>query len=76
MTMQIEGGSAPLSALTLEARLAHLERKVAAATEALSILAAGLEGTPNSEPDTASVERAARRAHELLLSANLRTDEH
>jgi len=41
---------------------------MAAVTEALEVLARGLESSPMAEPPDRHIEEAARRAHELLLA--------
>jgi len=67
MSTQAEpsGGAA---AATLEQRLSRLEAQVGALIEAVEVLASGFEGAPVSAVRSkADEERAARRAHELLL---------
>ncbi|MDT3445473.1 MULTISPECIES: hypothetical protein [unclassified Pseudofrankia] len=55
-----------------EARIALLERQIVALTEAVRVIARGLESPPvEDEPFEATAERAARQAHEMLLSAGL-----
>ena len=43
--------------------------RVAALTEALQVLARGLEDLPTAEPGGRPAAEATRRAHELLLAA-------
>lgn len=67
MSTQAEssGGAA---ASTLEQRLGRLEGQVGALIEAVEVLASGFEDAPiGAERSEADEERAARRAHELLL---------
>jgi hypothetical protein len=67
MSTQAErsGGAA---ASTLEQRLGRLEGQVGALIEAVEVLASGFEDAPiGGERSEADEERAARRAHELLL---------
>jgi hypothetical protein len=53
---------------TLEARVARLESQVGALIEAVEVLARGFEDAPiAAERSVADEERAARRAHDLLL---------
>ena len=42
---------------------------MAAVTEAVEVLTRGLEASPMAEPPNRHIEKAARRAHELLLLA-------
>jgi len=51
-----------------EDRLRHLERKVATLSDALLVLARGLEGRPVSEPGQDTAAKAARQACDLLLA--------
>lgn len=51
-----------------EQRLARLEEAVRALTEAMRTLTQGLEGTPMAEPDPDQGAKAARLAHEILLT--------
>ena len=62
-----ESESSALAAV--ERRLRRLETRVDALTEAVEVLARGLEGSPIAEPDNHPAREAARRAHELLLLA-------
>jgi hypothetical protein len=52
----------------LQERVHLLEVRVAALTEALQILARGLEDLPTAEPGGRPAAEAARRAHDLLLA--------
>jgi hypothetical protein len=52
----------------VESRLERLERKVDVLTEALRVLAHGVEGGPLAEPGGRTGPRAARQAYELLLT--------
>jgi len=56
------------TAIALEQRVRRLEDQVNALIEVIEVLARGLEYGPLAEPE-AHTERAARRAHELLLLA-------
>ena len=53
----------------LTERIRRLEDQLAALTEAVEVLARGLESNPMAEPPNHHIEEAARRAHELLLLA-------
>jgi hypothetical protein len=53
----------------LQERVHLLEVRVAALTEALQILARGLEDLPTAEPGGRPAAKAARKAHEVLLAA-------
>ncbi len=62
--------SAPAEGITgLAERVRRLEAQMAALTEALEVLAQGLESSPLAEPPNRHIEQAARRTHELLLLA-------
>jgi hypothetical protein len=52
----------------LEERVHLLEDRVAALTEALRVLARGLEDLPAAEPGGRPAAEAARKAHEVLLA--------
>jgi len=53
---------------TLERRVSSLEGQIGALIEAVEVLASGFEDSPiAAERSEADQERAARRAHELLL---------
>lgn len=59
------GGAA---ASTLEQRIGRLEGQVGALIDAVEVLARGFEDSPvAARRSVADEERAARRAHELLL---------
>jgi hypothetical protein len=58
------GGTAGLAE-----RVNRLEARMAVLTEAVEVLARGLESTPLAEPVNRRAEQAARRTHELLLLA-------
>jgi hypothetical protein len=53
---------------TIESRLERLERKVDVLSEALRVLAHGVEDGPLAEPGTRSAPQAARQAYEMLLT--------
>jgi uncharacterized protein (DUF2267 family) len=53
---------------SVDQRLDTLEAQVASVTEALRVLAHGLETTPGAVPDEQRGPRAARQAYEILLS--------
>lgn len=52
----------------LEERVHHLETQVATLTDALRVLARGLEDGPMAEPGDRTVVEAARQAYDLLLA--------
>ncbi|GAA2243986.1 MULTISPECIES: hypothetical protein [Kitasatospora] len=52
-------------------RLETLEARVQALGQAIRALIQGLEEIPDQEPDPERPARAARQAHELLLSQRL-----
>jgi len=57
-----------VAASSLEQRVGRLEGQVGALIEAVEVLARGFEDAPIAgERSEADEERAARRAHELLL---------
>ena len=67
MNRQAESGGGATTA-TLEVRVGRLESQVGALIEAIEVLARGFEDAPiAAERSIADEERAARRAHELLL---------
>ncbi|HEU5023496.1 MAG TPA: hypothetical protein VFV01_01110 [Spirillospora sp.] len=66
MSRQITFGSADTSVMALEHRVAVLERRVAAVTEALQVMAMALENTVRVPSDDAKAT-ALRQARELLL---------
>ena len=51
----------------LTERVRRLEEQLTALTEAVEVLARGLESSPMAEPPNHHIEEAARRAHELLV---------
>ncbi|HVB44206.1 MAG TPA: hypothetical protein VNF47_16080 [Streptosporangiaceae bacterium] len=53
----------------VEERVHRLETQLDAITEAVEVLARGLEDGPMAEPASGQVQEAARRTHELLLLA-------
>lgn len=52
----------------IESRVRSLERRVATLSDALLMLAGGLEGRPTSEPGEEPAVKAARQAYDLLLA--------
>jgi uncharacterized protein (DUF2267 family) len=66
-----EGSAAPAAGLptAAEARLDSLEGEVRTLAEAVRVLAAGLEAMPLAEPGDDTGARAARRAHQILLTS-------
>lgn len=56
----------------LEERVHVLEGRVAALTDAVRVLAHGLEDLPTIEPGQRPAAEAARRAYDLLLVAETR----
>jgi hypothetical protein len=71
-TESAHGGADPA---TVEDRIRQLEAQMEALTEAVGVLARGLEGGPMAEPRNQDTEEAARHAHELLLLAKSKTAE-
>jgi hypothetical protein len=71
MTRQIAPGYGSPSGPALEERIHILESKVTAMSEAILILAEGLEGTPLDGPVGDGGSRAARLAHDVLIAARL-----
>jgi hypothetical protein len=69
MNMSVESSSAANGTTELTERLRRLEDQMAAVTEAVEVLTRGLETSPMAEPRNRHIEKAARRAHELLLLA-------
>ena len=69
MNESAESGHATPGQAKAEDRLQRLEVQVETLTEAVSVLAHGLERGPTSEPLSTNAEAAARRAHELVLLA-------
>jgi hypothetical protein len=70
MTHHVEPSAAATtqSADAMEERLRRLEDRVATLTEAVRVLAHGLEDLPVAEPAGNRAAAAARRAHDLLLT--------
>ncbi len=56
------------SATMVERRVERLERKVDVLSEALRVLAHGVEDGPLAEPGSHPARQAARQAYELLLT--------
>ena len=52
----------------IEGRLERLERTVDVLSEALRVLAHGVEGEPLAEPGAHPAPKAARQAYDLLLT--------
>ncbi len=75
MDRQIGGHYQQPSVMVLEERVSALERQVTALADAVRILSRGLEDFPTAEPGRRPAADAARRAHELLLEAELRTQD-
>jgi hypothetical protein len=69
MNMSADSPSAGDGTTELAERVRRLEDQVAAVTEAVEVLARGLESSPVAGPPNHHIEEAARRAHELLLLA-------
>ncbi len=57
------------SRFALEERMHLLEARVAALSEAVSVLVRGLATSPLAEPGDRAAAEAARQAHDLLLAA-------
>ncbi len=57
----------------LEERVHVLEDRVTALADVVRVLVRGLEDLPTAEPGQRPAAEAARRAHDLLLAAELRT---
>ncbi len=66
---QQEPLTAPAAPAALDERVLVLEDRVAALTEALRVLAHGLEDLPAAEPRGRRAAEAARQAYDLLLVA-------
>ena len=73
MTRQMSSRYQEASRPALEERVHLLEAKVAALTDAMSVLTRGLEGGPLAEPDGRQMVDAARKAHDLVLVARATT---
>jgi hypothetical protein len=69
MNMSAGSPSAGNGATDFTERIRRLEDQMAAVTEAVEVLARGLESSPMAGPSNRHIEEAARRAHELLLLA-------
>ena len=72
MVRQIGEGYQQTAAAALEERINVLERRVTGLADVVRILARGLEDLPTAEPGRRPATEAAGRAHELLLTAELR----
>lgn len=60
---------AAVSAAEMDQRVSQLEARVAVLLEAIEVLARGLENGLPTQPHAGQAEKAARRAHDLLLLA-------
>lgn len=69
------GGRHRESLAALDQRVLVLEDRVTALTEALRVLAHGLEDLPAAEPGRRPAAEAARQAYDLLLVAGQRASE-
>ncbi|MFI5079878.1 MAG: hypothetical protein ACHQCE_02315 [Streptosporangiales bacterium] len=69
MNMSAGSPSAGNGVTDFTERIRRLEDQMAAVTEAVEVLARGLESNPMAGPPNRHIEEAARRAHELLLLA-------
>jgi len=69
MNASADPSSAAKGTTELTERVRRLEDQLTALTEAVEVLARGLESSPMAEPPNHHIEEAARRAHELLLLA-------
>jgi hypothetical protein len=72
MTEHTDRSERETSVTALQERMNLVEVRVAALTEALQVLARGLEDLPTAEPGGKPAAEAARRAHDLLLAAQPR----
>jgi hypothetical protein len=72
MTEHTDPSELETSVTALQERMNLVEVRVAALTEALQVLARGLEDLPTAEPGGKPAAEAARRAHDLLLAAQPR----
>jgi hypothetical protein len=72
MTEHTDPSERETSVTALQERMNLVEVRVAALTEALQLLARGLEDLPTAEPGGKPAAEAARRAHDLLLAAQPR----
>jgi len=69
MNMSAGSPSAAIETTELAEHVRTLEEQLAAVIEAVEVLARGMESSPMAEPRDRHIEKAARRAHELLLLA-------
>lgn len=69
--MTVQRGSES-SAIALAERVHELEDRVTSLTDAVRVLAHGLEDLPTSEPGGRPAATAARRAYDLLLVSESR----
>lgn len=72
MTEHTDPSERETSVTALQERMNLVEVRVAALTEALQVLARGLEDLPTAEPGGKPAAEAARRAYDLLLAAQPR----
>lgn len=72
MTEHTDPSERETSVTALQERMNLVEVRVAALTEALQVLARGLEDLPTAEPGGKPAAQAARRAYDLLLAAQPR----
>lgn len=72
MTGQISRKIAEGPVAALEERVRALEERMTAITDAIRVLAHGLEEQPTTEPGGRPAAEAARQAYELLLLAEPR----
>ncbi len=72
MTEHTDPSERETSVTALQERMNLVEVRVAALTEALQVLARGLEDLPTAGPGGKPAAEAARRAHDLLLAAQPR----
>jgi hypothetical protein len=72
MTEHTDPSERETSVTAFQERMNLVEVRVAALTEALQVLARGLEDLPTAEPGGKPAAEAARRAHDLLLAAQPR----
>lgn len=72
MTEHTDPSERETSVTALQERMNLVEVRVSALTEALQVLARGLEDLPTAEPGGKPAAEAARRAYDLLLAAQPR----
>ena len=72
MIKQAGQGNLELPVAALEERVHVLEGRLTAVTDAIRVLAHGLQDLPSAEPGGRPAAEAARRAYELLLLAEPR----